>query len=322
MPQHPVVVLCDLIADLTLHIEAFPVNATDLQKLTYIDIGPGGACNVAIMTRRFGLPVACLGEVGQDRFGEAVLRGLRRERVDVSGVVSDPQTRTPVAGVLVDPAAEPAYLGYPGSLRLASVPESWRSIVRSARAVFADGWAENAEVSQIILAAFQIARDVDVPVFFDPGPGNPALDNNWHLSAASLATVVLANEAEAERLTGQADPVAAAHVLLALGAQLAVVKQGAAGCLFATAREMVASPAYPVAVVDATGAGDSLAGAVIYGYLAGLPLVKLGKLANATGAAKVQKRGTGHNVPTRDEVSALLVRDAGAGFKPAPTYSR
>ncbi len=71
---------------------------------------------------------------------------------------------------------------------------------------------------------------------------------------------------------------------------------------------MISAPAYPVTVVDATGAGDSLAGAVIYGYLAGLPLPEFGKLANATGAAKVQKRGTGHNVPTRDEVAAVLAR--------------
>ncbi len=308
MAKHPVVVLCDLIADLALHIEAFPVVATDLQKLTYIEVGPGGACNTAIMVRRFGRPVACLGEVGNDRFGEAVLRGLRAERVDVSDVVVDPEVRTPVAGVLVDPRAEPAYLGYPGTLRLSATPAAWHPILASARALFADGWAEHPGVAALILEAFRMTRQAGIPVFFDPGPGNPALDNAWHLEAARLATVVLANEAEAERLTGQADPAAAARALLAGGAWLAVVKRGAAGCLLATKREMISAPAYPVTVVDATGAGDSLAGAMIYGYLAGLTLSELGTLANATGAAKVQKRGTGHNVPTRAEVAAVLAR--------------
>lgn len=308
MSKCPVVVLCDLIVDLALHIDSFPVNATDLQKLSFVELGPGGACNVAIMARRFGLPVACLGEVGRDRFGEIVLRGLRREGVDISGVVNDPQARTPVAGVLVDPRAEPAYLGYPGALHLAAVPEAWRPVLQAARAVFADGWAETVGVSQVILEAFQIARRAGVPIFFDPGPGNPALDNAWHRDAAGLATVVLANQEEAARLTGLADPGAAAAALLAMGARLAVVKRGAAGCLLATAGETVAAPAYPVALVDATGAGDSLAGAVIYGYLAALPLSVLGKLANATGAAKVQKRGTGHHVPTRDEVAAVLAQ--------------
>ncbi len=316
MPKdhRPVVILCDLIADLALHIESFPVSATDLKKLTYVELGPGGACNVAIMARRFGLPVACLGEVGEDRFGAAVLHGLMAERVDLSGMIVGPDVRTPVAGVLVDFRAEPAYLGYPGTLRLSAVPDTWLPRLQSARAVFADGWAEHAGVAAIILEAFRVAREAGVPVFFDPGPGNPALDNGWHRTAASLATVVLANEQEAERLTGESEPSAAAQVLLANGAELAVVKRGAEGCLLALRHETESAPAYPVPVVDATGAGDSVAGAVIYGWLNGLKLADLGRLANATGAAKVQKRGTGHNVPTCDEVRAVLARfgeDAG-----------
>ena len=62
---------------------------------------------------------------GEDRFGAAVLHGLAIERIDATGVVVSPEVRTPVAGVLVDPRAEPAYLGYPGTLRLAELPEAW-----------------------------------------------------------------------------------------------------------------------------------------------------------------------------------------------------
>ena len=40
--------------------------------------------------------------------------------------------------------------------------------------------------------------------------------------------------------------------------------------------------------------------------LMGLALPNLGKLAHAAGAAKVQRRGTGHNAPTRNEVQAVL----------------
>ncbi len=306
--RRSVVILCDLIADLALHIESFPVDATDLKKLTYVELGPGGACNIAIMARRFGLSVACQGEVGEDRFGAAVLHGLAIEHIDTTDVVVSPDARTPVAGVLVDARAEPAYLGYPGTLRLSTVPESWLPRLQSARAVFADGWAEHAGVAAIILEAFRSAKAAGVPVFFDPGPGNPALDNGWHRTVAALATVVLANEGEAERLTGHADPAAAAQALLTNGAELAVVKRGAAGCILALRGETVSAPAYPVPVVDATGAGDSVAGAVIYGWLKGLTLSALGKLANAAGAAKVQKRGTGHNVPTVAEVRAVLAQ--------------
>jgi sugar/nucleoside kinase (ribokinase family) len=301
------VVLCDLIADLSLRIGGFPVQAKDLQEVSYLELGPGGACNAAIVAARLGLPVLALGEVGRDEFGRVVVDGLRREGVDVAQVIRNPAARTPVAGVLVDPQSEPAYLGYAGQLLVGALPDEWRRPVQSAAAVYADGWAEHRGVPRIILEAFELARAAGAAVFFDPGPGNPRLEggNGWHRDAAELATVVLVNEEEAETLTGCADPEAAARAL-ARADRLAVVKRGPDGAILAKGDVVVASPAFPVAVCDATGAGDSVAGAMMYGVLRGLPLEALGALANATGAAKVQKLGTGHNVPTPDEIRRVL----------------
>ena len=64
----------------------------------------------------------------------------------------------------------------------------------------------------------------------------------------------------------------------------------------------------PVVARDATGAGDSLAAAIMYGYLHRFDLQALGDLGNATGAAKVLKLGTGHNMPTVAEVNTMLRR--------------
>lgn len=303
-----VIILGDLIADFSLRIARFPIQAQDLLKVAYIELGPGGATNVAISAARLGLAVACLGEVGDDRFGAVVLEGLQREGIDISQVVVTSQASTPVAGVIVDARGEPAYLGYPGSLQLMTLPPAWRQPIRSAQALYADGWVEHTGGRDIILEAFRLAHAAGVPTFFDPGPGNPALDNTWHCEVAALATVLLATDEEATRLSGLEDPLASARALLANGAQLVVIKRGEAGCLLLTRNAMHISPGFPVEARDTTGAGDSLAGAVIYGYLKGLSLAALGTLANATGAAKVQKLGTGHNMPTRAEVRAVLER--------------
>jgi ribokinase len=304
----PVIVIADLIADLSMHIPAFPVQATDLQRVTYLQLGPGGSCNTAIMAARLGLPVMCLGELGYDAFGEAVLGGLQSEGIDCGQIVVSPSVRTPVAGVVVDSAGEPAYLGYRGELRLSALPESWRKEIRGACAIFADGWAETEGVIALVLGAFREAAAAGVPTFFDPGPGNPSLDNEWHKEVAGLSRVVLANEKEAMRLTGARDALSAGQALAAAETKLVVVKRDVAGCLLVTPEKFEIAPGYPVPVVDATGAGDSLAAGVIFGHLNELPLPSLGVLANAIGAAKVQKRGTGLNVPTRGEVLAVLQR--------------
>ncbi len=294
----PLVVIADLIADLAMHIPQFPVQATDLTRVTYLQLGPGGACNTAIMAARLGLPVMCLGELGYDAFGEAVLEGLQGEGIDCGQIVVSPAARTPVAGVIVDGGGEPAYLGYRGELRVGSLLPGWREAIRGACALFADGWAENEGIAALVLEAFQEAAAAGVPTFFDPGPGNPALNNDWHKKVVRLASVVLANEKEAVGLTGASDALSAGQAFLASGVKLAVVKRDVAGCLLVRADGFEIAPGYPVPVVDATGAGDSLAAGIVFGHLTDLSLANLGVLANAIGAAKVQKRGTGLNVPT------------------------
>lgn len=306
MQSLPVLILNDLIADFSVRIPSFPLNATDLPKVEYIELGPGGASNIAIMATRFGLAVSCLGEVGEDTFGKVVLEGLREEGVATDYIVVNPNARTPVAGVIVDSNGEPAYLGYPGTLQLKQLEQSWLPLIENVAALYGDGWVEDAAGYEMILDAFARAHRANVPTFFDPGPGNPVVDSAWQREAAARAKVVLVNEQEGERLTGESDPPKIGAALLERGSELVLVKRGAAGCVLMRGDEHVESPGFSVELRDATGAGDSLSGAVIYGYLKRLSLADLGRLANATGAAKVKKLGTGHNMPTLQEIQAVL----------------
>lgn len=303
-----ITVLGDLLADYSMRLPFLCIEPQDLHRVSYLALGPGGAANVAIMAAHLGLDVYCLGEVGEDRFGQIVRTGLATEGVNIDHLVANAGTRTPVATVLVDERSEPAYLGYPGHLTLTELPDSWRAPIASARAHYSDGWAEHEGVVELVLAGFEAAAAAGVPIFFDPGPGNPELENDWHRTAAETATVLLATEGEAERMSGLSDPVASARALLTGKEQLVIVKRGVAGCMLVTADELEIVPGFPVEAVDATGAGDSFAAATIYGYLNNLPLQALGTLANATGAAKVQKLGTGHSMPSATEVLDLLAR--------------
>lgn len=305
-----VLIFGDLIADLSVRISEFPVKAQDLKPISYLEIGPGGATNIAIMAARFGLTVGCMGEVGRDSFGELVLRGLTREGIDTKNVIVTDESKTPVAGVLVDKNREPAYLGYPGNLTVHQFAEVWRNPVETAEALFADGWVEIPQMPQMILDAFQTARDAGVPRFFDPGPGNPALDLEWHVRAAALSTVLLVNEPEAQRLADVTDAFQAARKLLRNGAELVVLKRGADGLALLTKDAEQAIGGFKVEPRDFTGAGDSVTGSVLYSRLNGLDLKQMGTLANATGATKVQKLGTGHNMPTPEEIRGTLRKHA------------
>lgn len=301
-----VLILGDLIADISMRLPKFPVQAKDIHRLSYLEVGPGGACNVAIMAARFSLAVKCLGEVGDDGFGLVVREGLKREGVDISDLQETPGASTPVAGVVVDKAGEPGYLGYPGSLQIRSWPERWNTTLEGAKALFADGWAEYVETPSMLLKGFENARGAGVRTFFDPGPGNPDVDNGWMKEALALSDVVMLNRREAQRLVGEHEDHLLVEKLQDFGPSWVLLKRGAEGLLLCRGKEQFASAGFAVEARDATGAGDSVAGAVLYGVLNNLTPEQIAVLANATGAAKVKKLGTGHNMPTMDEIAAVL----------------
>lgn len=301
-----ITILGDLIADFNLRIRDFPVQAGDLLHADYLGLVPGGSCNVAIVAARLGLEVAALGEVGDDRFGRIVRDGLALEKVDIEEIAVREGAETPVAGVLVDRQAEPAYLGYRGTLTIEQLGHGWREAIQRSQGFFCDGWTDHEFEADLRMDGIRTAQAAGVPIFFDPGPGNPQYPLDWHRDAARVADVLLATEQEASRLTGLPDPLASAKKLLDSGPELVVIKRGVAGCLLLSPQSTEIAPGLPVEAVDATGAGDSLDAAVIYGFLQGLELEPLGALANAAGAAKVRKLGTGHNLPTLPEIRDML----------------
>jgi ribokinase len=289
-----------------MHIPSFPIHPGTVHRLTYLDLGPGGAANIAIMGARFGLPVTSLGQIGDGIFGKVILDGLEQEGVETGSILIKKGASTPMAGVIVDPQAEPAYLGIARGLDLNSLPDQWMPIIQTASAVFADGWAEHPGVPKTILAGFEVAKAAGVPVFFDPGPGNPEIPEDWILDAIRLTDVLLVNQEEANRFGSSPDPDQATRALLALGPEMVVLKLGPEGNTIYAGEEVHHSPGFDVVAVDQTGAGDSVTGAIIYGWLNRFNIGKLGILANATGAAKVLKRGTGRNLPTLTEIRELL----------------
>ena len=122
------------------------------------------------------------------------------------------------------------------------------------------------------------------------------------------ADVVIVNAVEAEALGGSADPAEAARRLSRGGAASVVVTLGAGGAIYldkvAGQVECVTAPA--VKAVDASGAGDVLAG-VLSGCLAqGLSLSEAVVVGVRAAAIAVTRRGTLASCPSRSEIAALI----------------
>jgi len=84
----------------------------------------------------------------------------------------------------------------------------------------------------------------------------------------SRVDLIVMNEEEAVKYTGESNLVRAGRTLLNDGAAFAVIKKGSHGAILFSGKSMFQAPAYPLdKVVDPTGAGDCFIGGLM-GYLA------------------------------------------------------
>ena len=128
--------------------------------------------------------------------------------------------------------------------------------------------------------------------------------------------IYFANLKEAQLISGEGDPLAAAHALVARadaagreeGAEplTVVVKLGPDGALAIRGDEALRLPADRVQVVDSTGAGDSFDAGFLYGLLDGRSLAESLAIAVACGTLSVRAIGGVDGQATLEEVKALL----------------
>ncbi len=274
----------------------------------------GSATNVAVAAARHGRRSAVITRTGEDPFGRYVHKELRRLGVADDFVSAVGWLPTPVTFCEVFPPDHfPIWFyRYPKAPDLEIRPEDLpMEAIRSARLLWATGTGLSEEPSRAAHAAAWAARgrvpltvlDLDYrPVFWS------SRDEAGRQMRAALAnvTVAVGNLDECETAVGARDPHEAARLLLDLGLRLAVVKQGPRGVLAATADTLVEVPPIPVDVVNGLGAGDGFGGALCHGLLAGWPLERTIRFANAAGAIVATRLECSSAMPTSAEVERFL----------------
>jgi 5-dehydro-2-deoxygluconokinase len=253
----------------------------------------GSPTNVAVAAARLGARAAVITKVGDDPFGPYVRGALRGFGVDDAFVGTHPSLRTPVVFCEIFPPDDFPLLFYrePQAPDMTVAPDELDlDAIRAARVFWTTGTGLSAEPSRTAtldaLEARAEVRGVTVhdldhrPMFWadDDDPGE------WARRALAHATVAVGNRDEVAVAVGTREPDAAAEALLELGVGLAIVKRGPEGTLARTREERVEVPPVPVDVVCGLGAGDAFGGALVHGLLAGWPLERTIRLANAAGA--------------------------------------
>jgi len=309
MPSTPfhVASVGDLVVDLVFTIPSLPIMPEQIQMAQGPHTEPGGAGNFLITGARLGLTMHALGSLGDDIYGHEVAQILAQEGVDTSGIVHAAGSTSTLVLVFVDEAGQHAFIGCYGEGPVLSFPDTWQTQIASADAFFTNAYSLcEPQLQAALPQAIETAHQAGIPIFLDVGPDISPVSDEMRHTVYKQSTVILGTEEEILTATGAQDMDAAASTLLQHETQIVVIKRGAQGCKVYAEQQVLTLDAFSVPLRDSTAAGDTFDAAFIYAYLHNYSLHDIATFANAVAAAKVQKVGSGRQVPTAQEVATLL----------------
>jgi sugar/nucleoside kinase (ribokinase family) len=268
----------------------------------------GSAAITAVAAARLGLRVALAATIGDDPAGQFMLVQLAAAGVDTSAVLTRPGLATGMTVALSD-GSDRAIITATGAMTSLTAGEIPAGLLRRARHLHVSSYfLLEQSLGPGLAGLFQDARESGLTT---------SLDTNWdpagrwggeQLRAVLAHTdLLLPNEEEARRLSGQPTVEAAAAALAAAGSRL-VIKLGPRGAMAVEhGRSRLVSPPAGLAgkFVDATGAGDCFNAGLIAGLLGGLDLTAAARLGCATGAASTRAAGGTAAAPDLATAQAL-----------------
>jgi ribokinase len=298
-----VFVLGSINQDFVLKVERRPEPGETVTNAELSTGNGGKGANQSAAAALLGASVTILGRVGEDEFGEPLVRALRDKGVDTGLVEGVRDVSTGAAFITVTPDGENAITVAPGANR-SLTPDD---VDAAAEAIGgASVFVAQMEIPvETVLRAVEVAAERDVRPLVNLAP-------TFEVPRELLGKLdpLVVNEHEAafllgDRVEGVEGALSAAPELLSLGPRSAVITVGEAGAVFAQDRAVQHLAAPKVDVVDTTGAGDAFVGALATRLARGDSLEDAVAYAVRAGAAAVTKEGAQGALPTPEVVEGL-----------------
>lgn len=302
--KKPIIVVGSINLDLVVGTDRIPKVGETVAGKTFNTFFGGKGANQAVAAAKLGYPVAMIGSVGSDSFGEQLRKGLNDAGVDTSGVnvVDGPSG---VALITTDAHGANSIVVVPG-------------VNEFVEPALLHEMTPSFEGAGMILTQLEIPLDTveylaefaernNIPIMLDPAPVR-----DLPSSLLRRLSWITPNETEIQKIlkreiVSDADYDEAAESLLSCGARNVLLKMGSRGALVAQqdgSKEIV--PAYSVNAVDTTAAGDAFNAGFAVGLMMGMEVVESARFASAVAAISVTRPGAQPSMPDLQEVEQFI----------------
>jgi len=283
--------------DLTTFNDVFPRPGETIFGKKF-DLGFGGkGANQAVAARLCGASVAMVAKVGSDLFGPATIKNFQSQGIDASHVRIAEGVSSGVAPIFVEPGGQNRIIVVKGANDTLS-PED------------VDAAAPLLREAGTIVMQFEIplptvyhtvrfAQSEGIRCIVNPAPAQPV-----DFEQLAGADYFIPNETEAELITRMPvhsleDATKCANYMLRQGIKRVVITLGERGSLLAGQERTELIPAFKVASLDTTGAGDAFIGSFAVFLAEGMQEKEALTRANLYAALSTTKIGTQKSFASR-----------------------
>ncbi|MFO7695807.1 MAG: carbohydrate kinase family protein [Anaerolineae bacterium] len=263
--------------------------------------GPVGTAMCA--AARLGARVGFVGTAGNDHVADLKVELLTEFDVDISRLLRRDQPEDQVVIVYVDSrTGERVFSGFGRPRQNTLRPDELdKDYILSADYLHLEGMHPEAA-----LQAAKWMHEAGKPVVLDGSKTQEPDVRPFHRELIPYVTILICGEGFGRALAGVEGLYEAGERILEMGPSIVVQTEGADGSYTVTRDERFHTPAYPVEVVDTTGAGDVFHGAYIVGMLHGWDLRTVARFSTAVSALKCTKLGGRGPIPNYGQVESFL----------------
>lgn len=298
MPKFDVCALGGVCWDYVGIVDCYP--ELDEKALLSEVVGMGGGLSGTAMAAvaALGGHAAIFGRIGDDDFGQKILDGFHKERVNTDGLEILPGITSQFAFCVAHrKTGRRSIFWKPGTYERMVPGDVDLEALTDCKCLLVDHHHLSAATD-----AARCARSKGIPVVADIERVQPRA-----VEFLEAVEVPILPRGFVRQLSGEDDLDRAARYIQSLGPKTVLITCGDEGVLAYTEGERLHQPAYCVEpVVDTTGAGDVFHGAFAYGLALGYDLPRNLGFAGAVAALSCCALGGRGALPTMEQAKGLL----------------
>lgn len=242
----------------------------------------GSAANTIHGLAMLGADTGFIGSIGRDETGDFFEKDMKSAGVNTFLIRRNSPTGTAVA--LITPDSERTFATHLGAAVELTSQDLNPMLFEGYDILYLEGYLIND--FKLIETACKIAKDYKMLIALDLASYNVVEQslNNFRTILHNYVDILFANEQESKAFSGM-DPDESLQFLSGF-AETVILKIGPEGSWVKNKSELLRISAFPVKVVDTTGAGDLYSAGFLYGFAKGYPVEKCA-MAGSMMAGKV-----------------------------------